>query len=187
MSTTKRHPSTGIALSNHLSTHPSLFDRRIVLGLGNLLLSDESFGLHAMQALRDQIDSRMEIEFLDGGVLGLNLLPLVEDASHMLVFDALDADLPPGSLVELIDDQILRFADIRLSEHQVGFQEVLGLANFRGRLPEHIHLVGVQPAVIGLGLELSEPVTQVLPLAVSRAKEVLVGWEYQKSMTLGTG
>lgn len=163
-------------MSNHLSNHPIRFDRKVVLGLGNLLLSDEGFGLHAMKALHDQIDSRMEIEFVDGGVLGLDLLPLVEDASHMLVFDALDANLPPGSLVELIGDQIPRFADIRLSEHQLGFQEVLGLAQFRGRLPEHLHLVGVQPAVIRLGLELSEPVTQVLPQAVSRAKEVLVGW-----------
>ena len=174
-------------MSNHLSTHPFRSDRKVVLGLGNLLLSDESFGLHAMQILREQIDSRMEIDFVDGGVLGLDLLPLVEEASHMLVFDALDADLPPGSLVELIDDQILKGADIKLSEHQIGFQEVLGLANFRGRLPEHLHLIGVQPAVIGLGLELSQPVTQVLPLAVSRAKQVLAGWIKQTTFTPSRG
>jgi hydrogenase maturation protease len=124
-----------------------------------------------MLDLRDQIDSNMNVEFIDGGVLGLDLLPLVVDVSYMLVFDVLDAGLPPGSLVELVGEQIPKFADIKLSEHQLGFQEVLGLAQFRGRLPEHLQLVGVQPAIMSLGLELSKPVTAVLPQAVRRAKQ----------------
>jgi hydrogenase maturation protease len=163
-------------LSNHNLNDPTRIDRKVVLGLGNLLLSDEGLGLHAMRLLRDQIESSMCVEFVDGGVLGLDLLPLVETTSHLLVIDALDAGLPPGSLVELIDDQIPRFAGIKLSQHQLGFQEVLGVAQFRGWLPEHLHLVGVQPASIQLGLELSAPVKQVLPQAVSRAKDVLAGW-----------
>ena len=163
-------------MNNHFSNDPTRIDRKVVLGLGNILLSDEGLGLHAMQLLRDQIDSSMGVEFVDGGVLGLDLLPLVETTSHMLVIDAIDAGLSPGSLVELIDDQIPRFAGIRLSQHQLGFQEVLGVAQFRGWVPGHLHLVGVQPASIQLGLELSAPVTQVLPQAVNRAKEVLAGW-----------
>jgi hydrogenase maturation protease len=140
-------------------------------------MSDEGFGLHAMQLLHNEIDSSKKVAFVDGGVLGLDLLPLVEAASHMLVLDALDTGLPPGSLVKIAGDQIPRFAGIRLSQHQLGFQEVLGLAQFLDRLPRYLLLIGVQPAVIRLGLELSKPVAQVLPQAVDRAKEVLVRWD----------
>ena len=162
-------------MSNHYLNDRTRIDRKVVLGLGNLLLSDEGIGLHALKLLCDQLDASMGVEFVDGGVLGLDLLPLVETTSHMLVIDALDAGLPPGSLVELIDDQIPRFAGIKLSQHQLGFQEVLGVAQFRSRLPEYLHLVGVQPASMHLGLKLSPPVKQVLPQVVSRAKDVLAG------------
>ena len=85
-------------------------ERKIVFGLGNTLNRDEGLGVHAVKLLEARLRSAGdesslnppdELEFLDGGVLGLNLLPLVEEASHLLILDAVNAHQEPGSLIEM--------------------------------------------------------------------------------------
>lgn len=149
---------------------------RVVLGLGNLLYSDEGFGIHALQALQKTVDYATEIDWVDGGVLGLNLLPLVENSSYLLVLDAIDTGSPPGSYIEIDQEHIPLFAGIKMSEHQVGFQEVLGLALLRNTFPAHLHLIGVQPACLETGIELSHAAAATLPLVVKRARETLNRW-----------
>ncbi len=151
-------------------------DRKVVLGLGNLLNRDEGFGIHALQALVQRQISGLQVEYIDGGVLGMNLLPLVEECSHLLVIDAIQAGSAPGTIIELDGQEIPLFAGIKLSEHQVGFQEVLGVASFRDRFPEHLHLVGVQPEDLSLGLGLSQPAETALNEVIERAQQVLLSW-----------
>ena len=151
--------------------------RKIVLGLGNILNRDEGLGVHALNRLQAELGDRAgDLELLDGGVLGLDLLPLVEQASHLLVLDAIDDRQEPGALIELGREEIPLYAGVKLSQHQVTFQEVLGLANMRGKLPPYLHLVGVQPADLSIGLELSPRVTAVLPQVIERATTVLRAW-----------
>jgi hydrogenase maturation protease len=151
--------------------------RRVVLGLGNVLYGDEGFGIHALHNLSTHLSEYPGIEWVDGGVLGLDLLPLVESCSHLLVLDALNAYLPSGTVVELNKDQIPLYSGIKLSEHQLGFQEVLGLAAFRGRLPEHLHLIGVQPAHLEVGTNLSPKVVEAIPRVRSLTDRVLSDWD----------
>jgi hydrogenase maturation protease len=155
---------------------PTAAVRKVVLGLGNLLNRDEGLGVRALKLLGDRIGEGSGFELLDGGVLGLNLLMIAEECSHLLLLDAVQAGEPAGTVVELSGEQIPLFAGIRLSQHQITFQEVLGIAGARGRLPGHLHLVGVQPADISLGLELSPAVERALPEMVSRAHAVLRSW-----------
>ena len=150
--------------------------RKVVLGVGNLLQKDEGFGIHAMQALAAGFSAPEDLEFIDGGVLGLNLLPLVEDCDYLLVLDAIDAGRPPGTVVELARDEIPFFSGVKLSEHQVTFQDVMGLAHLRGNLPQYLHLIGVQPADLSLGVELSQPVANSLPEVLRRAIIKLNTW-----------
>lgn len=156
--------------------------RKVVLGLGNILNRDEGLGVHALKALEARLGSSTsvrtadDLELLDGGTLGLNLLPIVEEASHLLILDAANAGRPPGALIELRREQIPLYTGIKLSEHQVTFQEVLGLANFRGKLPPHLHLIGAQPLDLSIGVELSSMMAGRLPLLVERAIAVLRGW-----------
>jgi hydrogenase maturation protease len=156
--------------------------RKMVLGLGNTLNRDEGLGVHAMKALEEHCQSLSgrvspEIEFLDGGVLGLNLLPWVEESSHLLVLDAIDASQPPGTVIELQRDEIPLFTGIKVSDHQVTFQEVLGLASFRGHLPPFLHLIGLQPADISTGIDLSPVAIAGLPEVVSRGAALLGRWQ----------
>lgn len=153
-------------------------DRAIVLGLGNLLNRDEGLGVQCLEPLRNRLGSVAGIEILDGGVLGLDLLPLVECARALLILDAVDARKPPGTLIELTGADIPLFGRAKLSWHQVTFQEVLQLAAMRNRLPERLHLVGVQPADLSIGLELSPEVAAAMPALIERAAAVLAGWGF---------
>jgi hydrogenase maturation protease len=152
--------------------------RKVVLGLGNLLQQDEGFGVRVVQALEAELGvelRRAAVELVDGGALGPNLLPLVEDCSHLLVVDAVEAGLAPGTLIELSKEQIPLFGGIKLSQHPVTFQEAL--AKQRGHLPTQVHLIGIQPAELSSGLELSEAVEKMLPEAMLRTVDVLRKWK----------
>jgi hydrogenase maturation protease len=150
--------------------------RRVVLGLGNTLNRDEGLGVHALGPVRDQLGDRGRIEILDGGVLGMALLPLVESCSHLLLLDAVDTGAPPGTVTTLGREEIPLFARLKLSLHQVSFQEVLQFASVRGNLPEHLALVGAQPADISVGVGLSPEIERVLPEIAARALAIIQGW-----------
>lgn len=150
--------------------------RKVVLGLGNLLNRDEGLGVQALKHLDAQLGEQSEFELLDGGVLGLNLLMIVEECSHLLILDAVNAGQPAGTIVELRKEQIPLYSGVKLSQHQVTFQEVLGLAKMRGYLPEHLHLIGIQPEDLSIGLELSPTVEHALPGVIDRACVVLGNW-----------
>ncbi len=136
-----------------------------MLGIGNLLNADEGVGVHAVRALEAELGRPLSRRwpFLDGGTLGLNLLPLVEDATHLLLLDCVNAGQPGGTIVELTKDEIPIYSGVKMSQHQTTFQEVLGLALLRGQLPEHLHLIGVQPVSLDIGTELTPEVQAVLP------------------------
>jgi hydrogenase maturation protease len=173
---TKRGALRRPSQSNYLMTEQTP-TRKIVMGLGNTLNRDEGLGVHALQELRARLEEQAPaVEFLDGGVLGLNLLPWVEEASHLLVLDAINARKPAGTLIELARDEIPLYTNIKLSDHQVTFQEVLGLANFRDRLPANLHMVGLQPNDLSVGAELSTLCQAALPQVLARAEEVLRAW-----------
>jgi len=150
--------------------------RKIVLGIGNILNSDEGVGVHAVLRMQQDAGEDLAVEFLDGGTLGLDLLPIVEDASHLLLLDAIDAGLRPGSVIELDGEEIPKFSGIKLSLHQTTFQDVLSLAQLRGGLPERLYLIGVQPVSLELGTELSPEVANVVPDILKRAWAVVRTW-----------
>lgn len=118
----------------------------LVLGIGNLLWADEGFGVRAVQALHRQWRFPGQVTLMDGGTQGLNLLPHVQEAHKLIVFDAIDYGLPPGTLRGLANEEVPKFMGAKkLSLHQTGFQEVLAIAELTGSLPDELVLIGVQP------------------------------------------
>ena len=153
-------------------------DRTVVLGLGNILCGDEGFGVVALLAVRAQVGHIPGVDWLDGGVMGLDLLPVVESSSRLLILDAIDTGMDPGSLIEFDKGDIPLFGGIKLSEHQVSFQEVLALARFRQSLPEHLRLIGVQPDDTSTGIGLSQAADSAMGGIIQAAERVLHEWVY---------
>jgi hydrogenase maturation protease len=154
------------------------FNRKIVMGLGNTLNKDEGLGVHALALLEKELADRApEVEFVDGGALGLNLLSWVEEASHLLVLDSVVSRFSlPGQVMELERDEIPLYRNIKMSDHQITFQEVLGIAKIRNHFPEYLHLVGAQPVDMNIGYGMSPEIEAVIPQILERAERVLREW-----------
>jgi hydrogenase maturation protease len=103
------------------------------------------------------------VAVLDGGTLGLSLLPIIEDSDQVLIVDAIRMDAPAGALVFLEGEDVLPAVRLRLSVHQVGVADLLDAARIRGRLPRKLLLLGLVPGSIELGYGLSAAVSEALP------------------------
>jgi hydrogenase maturation protease len=149
----------------------------LVLGIGNVLWADEGFGVRAVEALHAAYAFPETVTLQDGGTLGLNLYEAIATARRVLVFDAIDFRLPPGTLRVLRDDEVPAWGRVKLSPHQLGFNDVLALARFHDRVPETIVAIGVQPATLDdFGGSLTESVRRRVPEAVALAAAQMTAW-----------
>lgn len=153
----------------------------IVIGVGSPLMGDDGIGLVALEALRSGWSFEPELELMDGGTWGMNLLPFIESASRVLLLDAVHAGCDPGEVVRLEGDAIPRFFATKLSPHQIDLKEVLALAELRGTLPDDLVVLGLEPAVIEMSSSLSEPVQKAMPGLLARILEQLERWGYSTS------
>jgi hydrogenase maturation protease len=151
----------------------------LVLGIGNVLWADEGFGVRAVESLHAAYAFPETVTLQDGGTLGLNLYEPVASARRVLVFDAIDFHLPPGTLKVLRDAEVPAWGRTKLSPHQTGFNDVLALAQLNGRAPGAIVAVGVQPLELSdFGGSLTEPVRARIPEAVALAAQQLAAWGF---------
>ena len=121
----------------------------LILGIGNILWADEGFGVRVVQSLQQSYDFPPSITLMDGGTQGLALMPYVQQADILIIIDAVDFQLNPGTLVELHDAEVPAYLGAnKMSLHQVSFQEVLVLSQLLGQCPERLVLIGVQPATL---------------------------------------
>lgn len=138
----------------------------VVLGLGNLLMGDDGVGVAALAALASDPRLPGGVQLLDGGTLGLSLLPYVRSAPDLILVDAVRGDGPPGSLVRLEGEEVPGAVLERLSVHQVGVADLVAGARLLGGWPERIVLCGVVPESIELRVELSPAVQDAIPSLV---------------------
>jgi hydrogenase maturation protease len=151
----------------------------LVLGIGNVLWADEGFGVRAVEALHQRWCLPAEVSVIDGGTQGMYLLEHVCSAARVLVLDAIDFKLAPGTLRVFRDAEVPVGSDTMMSLHQATFQELLSLARLRDRFPAKITLIGVQPCVLDdLGGSLSPLVRARLDEAVELAVAELAAWGF---------
>ena len=148
----------------------------LVLGLGNVLCADDGAGIAALVMLQRGWLLPPEVAAVDGGTLGLSLLPLLEDADRVLIIDAILADGPPGTLVRLSGAEVPTAVHTRLSPHQVGVADLLDALRLGGSDDEAPVLHGVVPASIELCLQRSPAVAAALPALVERVVAELRSW-----------
>ncbi|MEQ9257667.1 MAG: HyaD/HybD family hydrogenase maturation endopeptidase [Roseovarius sp.] len=120
--------------------------RILILGIGNVLWADEGFGVRCVERLAQTRAFGENVRLMDGGTQGLYLLPFLEEADVLLVFDAVDYGLEPGTLKIVEDDEVPAFMGAKkMSLHQTGFQDVIATAQLMGTCPERLILIGCQP------------------------------------------
>ncbi|MDD1521686.1 MULTISPECIES: HyaD/HybD family hydrogenase maturation endopeptidase [Bradyrhizobium] len=152
--------------------------RILVLGIGNILWADEGFGVRVVEEFHRRYTIDNNVTVLDGGTQGLYLVSFLEQADCLVVFDAIDYGLPPGQLELVRDDEVPKFTGAKkVSLHQTGFQEVLSAADFLGRGPRELALIGCQPLdVENWGGPLTAPVRFQIAPAIELACKLLARW-----------
>lgn len=145
----------------------------VVLGVGNLILTDEGVGVRVVEALLRDYRMPDGVDVIDGGTSGMELL---EDLSHLdllIVVDAIAAGQPPATLVTLRDDEVPVFFRRNLSPHAIGLSDVLASLEFMEAAPQACVIIGVQPVSMELGTELTPEIAAQVPALVQHVVDEL--------------
>jgi hydrogenase maturation protease len=148
----------------------------VVIGLGNVVLSDDGVGVQAVVRLRERLGSRPDVTLVEGGTAGLLLLPHLADAERAIIVDAIDIGAEPGTLVRLGGDEFAHAFSAGSTVHDVGLRDLLGAARLSGAWPEQLVLHGVQPGSTTLGTELTPTVAAALDGLVDGVANELAAW-----------
>jgi hydrogenase maturation protease len=138
-----------------------------ILGLGNLLLHDEGFGVHFINFLNEGFEVPANVAVLDGGTAGIMMAPFIEDVQILYVIDTVAVKAEPGSIHCFSDDDI-QAGNIhaRMSPHQVGLLDILDLCRIRETAPERTEMITVVPedmsVAIGLTPNLESKLVEVM-------------------------
>lgn len=150
--------------------------RVTVLGIGNVILRDEGFGVRVAELLDECYEFPEDVQIVDGGTLGVELLEFVTGTKKLLVIDSINGGEEPGTMFRFHNEAIMEHFQDKLSAHEVGIQDVLAALSVTGRRIEDVIVIGAQPYDLGAGVELSEPMQGLLVPMAERAIEELKGF-----------
>jgi hydrogenase maturation protease len=147
--------------------------RRVVLGIGNTLLSDEGAGVHAIRMLESHAWRAPDVQLIDGGTLSFTLAGPIAQADSLIVIDAAELSGTPGSVEVFVGDEMDRFLGTRRkhSVHEVGLLDLMQIARLTGCLPARRALIGIQPGCVDWG----ERPTPAVECAIGQACEHALG------------
>ena len=155
----------------------------IVMGLGNVLLGDDGLGVYAVRTLKNDCP-HPQISYYDGGTCGLDLLPLMEEGSHLLMLDSIKGKGAPGSIVEIAEEKLSFSIPLKFSTHDIALPDLLALLRLRrGETLKKMLILGMVPGPLTISDELSPELQTSLPRLISRATEILQQWLESKPIT----
>ena len=125
-------------------------------------MGDDGIGVRVVQELKERYRFPAGVEFLDGGTLGLDLLPRLEGVERLLIVDAVETGGAPGTVIRLSGDEIPVAMATKLSPHQMGLKDLLSVATLMDYRIGEMVFWGVQPERIDMGLELSAAATAAM-------------------------
>lgn len=158
----------------------------VVIGVGNTILSDEGVGVHAARLLQGDPRVPNGVTILDGGTIGLELIPYASDASRVLLLDAMNSGSAPGTLARMTGKDLLNMSG-GLNVHQLGVADLIAALSLVSERPQDIVVLGVQPGNTDWGTTLSPDVQAGLAQLVEAALAQLLLWSASQDAILETG
>lgn len=150
-----------------------------MLGIGNILLTDEGFGVRVVEALLARYRFPAGVQLLDGGTLGMDLLRFLTGTRRLIIVDAIAGGGPPGTFYRFAGDEVRAYFSEKVSLHELGIKDVLAVLNATGKAVDEVVILGVQPASLDIGLELSPPIAATVDTAVNAVLAELAGWQVE--------
>jgi hydrogenase maturation protease len=144
----------------------------VILGVGNLLLSDEGVGVHVANELM-KMSLPPEVSVVEGGTDGFGLLNIIMEANRLIVIDAVKGGATPGSIYRFDIGEVRNCpSGFKTSVHQIGILEVLDLSELTGKTP-HTTVIGIEPKSLGMGMDLSSEIKTKIPRIIELILEEL--------------
>ncbi len=134
----------------------------LIIGIGNILMRDDGVGVRVIEKMR-QMPIPADVEIIDGGVMGLNLLYYVEGRKKVIVIDSVNIGKPPGTIYRFTENALIEKKELLRSAHGVDFTDVIKTSEFLGTKPEEIIFIGIEPEDISEGMELSPKLQSRIP------------------------
>lgn len=148
----------------------------LILGIGNSLMNDDAVGVTAIEQLKERYAFPTGVTVVDGGTLGLDLLPMLEGVKKLLIIDAIDMGAAPGALFRIQGEEVPRAFASKLSVHQMGVQDLLAVAELQGHVPEELVVWGVQPGSIEMEMRLTPAVASAMVALLDGVVGELTDW-----------
>ena len=156
----------------------SLFAAEItVLGIGNTILSDEGFGVRVVEYLRENYIFPENVQLVDGGTLGVELMHFVVGTKKLLIIDSIDGGAEGGKIFHLRNEEILRHFTQKISAHEVGLQDILTMLEITDKKIPCVELLGAQPFSLDAGINLTPSMQKLLPIFAEKSLEILTSWK----------
>ena len=150
-----------------------------VLGVGNILMQDEGFGVRVVEQLLSKYDFPENVQVLDGGTLGMELLRFLMGTDKLILVDAVSGGLPPGSLYQFNHAEVKTYFQEKVSMHELGIQDVLAVMEVLEKPAKEIRIFGVQPLTIDIGLEMTTIVAEAVENVVEKLILLLKEWQVE--------
>jgi hydrogenase maturation protease len=154
-------------------------EKTLILGVGNYLMSDDGLSVHVLERLQNSGLIPDEVEMVDGGTCGLDLLRYLEGVTNLIIIDAVNRrGGVPGTIIRLEGDQVPAYLSLKISPHDIGLPDLLATAKLRDLYPEHIVVLGIQPASLEISVSLSpqveEKIDTLIDLIVQEIGQLVV-------------
>jgi len=136
--------------------------KTVILGVGNILLSDEGVGVHVANELM-KMDLPPSVCVVEGGTDGFRLLNIITDADRLIIIDAVRGGASPGSIYRFDIDEVRSCpSGFKTSVHQIGILEVIDLSGLIGKTP-YTTVIGIEPKSLEMAMELSTDIKEKIP------------------------
>lgn len=148
----------------------------LVLGIGNIVMGDDGVGVLVAQRIQQGYRFPDNVEILDGGTLGLDLLPKLENVTNLIMIDAVETGQKAGTCIRLYGEELPIALETKVSPHQMGLKDLLAVSSLMGHSPREMVLIGVQPGSIEMEIGLTAEVEAQFENLVSNVLSELANW-----------
>ncbi len=143
--------------------------RAVVLGIGNTILTDEAAGVRAVEALERAYQIPVEVQVIDGGTSGMEMIEDLSNLDFLIVIDVVKTGAAVGTVVKIAGAEIPVFFRKKLSPHQIALPDVLASLELLDAMPKEIVVLGVEPISLELGMEMTAEIASKVPQLVEMA------------------
>lgn len=148
----------------------------LVLGIGNLVMGDDGVGVLVAQRIQQEYRFGDNVEVMDGGTLGLDLLPKLENITNLVLIDAVETGHKAGTCVRLYGQELPIALETKVSPHQMGLKDLLAVSELMGHSPKEMVLIGIQPGSLEMEIGLTPEVNAQLETLISNVLNELRNW-----------